>query len=185
MIIFRIIGWIIVIWLAGSLLYSIRFHLRNYLIQRQRINSGEVGEFYKEAHRNMNWKSLIYIQLFKFLVIIILLILLTKSTNSERQIDINNIEQVWTEKGKQEFLKSCIDSKPIKGLTSDENEEYCKCVLEKTIIEYPNPNEIGDYLPDEFVIKAGKECLEELKIMKQNCHQQHLYPMGGEMSFRK
>ena len=166
MIILRIIGWIIVIWLTGSLIYSVRFHLNNYLIQRSRIKSGEVGEIYKEAHRNMNWKSLIYIHLFKVLIIVLLLIPLTRSTETVSDNKKNNSAQGWTEVAKEEFLNSCIKSKPIKGLTQNETEEYCKCVLEKTIIEYPNPNEIGDYLPDEFVIKVGRECLEELKIIK-------------------
>jgi beta-lactamase regulating signal transducer with metallopeptidase domain len=32
----RILGWIIVVWLFGSIIYSTQFHLRNYFISRGR-----------------------------------------------------------------------------------------------------------------------------------------------------
>ncbi len=73
----KILAWILVVWLSGSLLYSIKFHLGNYLSQRQRIKSGEAGEIYEQRHKEINWSMLIFIQFAKlFLVIIILTYLL-------------------------------------------------------------------------------------------------------------
>ena len=165
MTIFTIIGWITVIGFAGSLLYSTQFHLRNYLTQRKRINTGEVGEIYAEGHGAIKWRSLIYMQLFKLAIIFVLIFFLTKSSGSEPTID-NDTNSGWTEEIKQQVFEGCIGSQPIKRLTSVETEEYCKCVLEKTMLEYPNPDDMGDYLPDAFVRRATKECLVELGIME-------------------
>jgi len=71
--IFTIIGWLIVIWLGGSLIYSVQFHLRSYLQQRQSIKNDESGNVYRNLHKKINWQSLIIIQVLKLAVIAILL----------------------------------------------------------------------------------------------------------------
>lgn len=65
-----IIGWLVVIYLFGSVIYSTQFHLGNYLLQKQRIKSGEVGGAYKQLHKQTNRGILIFIQLIKLIVAI-------------------------------------------------------------------------------------------------------------------
>jgi len=76
MIFITIIGWLIVVWLIGSVLYSSQFHLINYLRQKQRIKAGEVGELYEKLHKELNWRSLIIAQVAKLAVVVALLFIL-------------------------------------------------------------------------------------------------------------
>ncbi|PKN00742.1 MAG: hypothetical protein CVU77_08780 [Elusimicrobia bacterium HGW-Elusimicrobia-1] len=78
MVFFEILGWLFVIWLLGSTIYSIKFHLGNYLLQKQRIKNKVVGELYETLHKQINWKSLILIQVSKLTIAIFLLYLLLK-----------------------------------------------------------------------------------------------------------
>jgi len=72
----KIIGWIAVAGFAGSFLYSTKFHLENYLLQKQRIKSEEVGDTYKEMGKKFNWRAIILFQVIKLAIVIILLFLL-------------------------------------------------------------------------------------------------------------
>ena len=76
--IFKILGWLFAILLFGSIIYSIKFHLGNYLLQKQRIKNKEVGEVYESLHKQMNWGSLILMQVAKLTITIFLLYLLLK-----------------------------------------------------------------------------------------------------------
>lgn len=73
MIILQILGWVIFVFLAISIIYSAQYHLRNYLRQKKRINSGEVGEIYKNLHGEMNWGRLFLMQIVKLFIALILL----------------------------------------------------------------------------------------------------------------
>ena len=71
-----IFSWIAVILFAGSFLYSSKFHLGNYLLQRKRIKNSEdkIGdEVYKHMHEKTNWKMLILFQVIKLGIVIMLL----------------------------------------------------------------------------------------------------------------
>lgn len=70
----KIIGWIAVIWLGGSFLYSTKFHLGNYLSIKAKKESGESGEVYEEiAKRRFSWKTVIFFQVIKLVIIVALL----------------------------------------------------------------------------------------------------------------
>jgi len=67
-----IIGWIALIWLSGSFLYSTQFHLKNWLLRKHEIKSGEVSDFYKKIHKKMTLR-LIFLQATKLVVVVVLL----------------------------------------------------------------------------------------------------------------
>jgi hypothetical protein len=71
-----ILSWIAIILFAGSFLYSSKFHLGNYLLQRKRIKNSEdkiSGGVYKHMHEKINWKMLILFQVIKLGIIIVIL----------------------------------------------------------------------------------------------------------------
>lgn len=105
-----------------------------------------------------------FMKILKLIFIISLLIILVYSckSRSDSKFNKNEVSAGWSEEDKHAFLEGCIDSKPIKGFTPKETEEYCKCVLEKTIEEYPT-NELDGDLPEDFVFEAGIECLELIR----------------------
>lgn len=84
------------------------------------------------------------------------------SNNSGDKSQTNN--SLWTKEIKELMLEGCNCNSPIKGMTEEQTKEYCDCILAKTMVEFPNPEDIGESLPDEFVKKAGIECLEEMGI---------------------
>ncbi len=53
-----IIGWIAVVWLLGSFLYSSKFHIKNYLLRKQRIKAGEPDTAYERLHKELNYSFL-------------------------------------------------------------------------------------------------------------------------------
>ena len=78
----EILGWIIVIWLAGSTIYSTQFHLRNYftskdkniVIAQQMDGPSQVEPMLKREIL----KKVIGFQLYKITIILVLLYFLTK-----------------------------------------------------------------------------------------------------------
>jgi len=91
MFIFRIIGWVIVIWLFGSTIYSTQFHLRNYLRMKEKSWIREpiteetedltVQEIIKKVSTNLQHRYLrraMGMQFIKLLLIILLLYFLIK-----------------------------------------------------------------------------------------------------------
>lgn len=69
----KFLGWLFAIWLLGSIIYSTKFHLGNYLLQKHRIKNKEVGEVYERLHKQINWNSLILVQLIKIVIIVFLI----------------------------------------------------------------------------------------------------------------
>jgi len=155
MIILKILGWIGVIFLFGSFLYSMKFHLGNYFIQRKRIKNGEIGEVYKQLHKEFGWGKIVFIQLIKLFLTVLLLTVLIDSQG-------NKVSAGWTNTAKLRMLEGCKSNKPIKGMTENETEEYCNCILKKMMEAFPNPDKVKGDLPESFIKKAGLECLEEL-----------------------
>lgn len=167
----KILGWILVIFLSGILLYSIKFHLGNYLLQRQRIRTSEVGEVYKQLHKEMKWGNIIFIQLAKlFLIFFMLTILLSGqeliSENTTNQDSQDKIK--WTEKIKSELLQGCAGNASIFGISEKYTQAYCNCVLAKTMESYPDQKDIKGRLPWDFVIKSGVDCAERVSTFDAN-----------------
>jgi hypothetical protein len=94
-------------------------------------------------------------------IIILLTILFTFIACNEKKEGENN---KWSEKAKKDMLNSCIGNEPIPGLTKKETEDYCNCILNKTIEAYPDPSVVKGDLHDDFVNKVGAECIQELGI---------------------
>lgn len=69
----------------------------------------------------------------------------------------------WTEKIKSEFLQGCIGNIPISGMSNENAQDYCSCVLEKTMENYPEPEDINGQLPWDFVVKTGVDCAERIE----------------------
>jgi hypothetical protein len=61
----QIIGWLFVIGLIGSAIYSSLFHIGNFFRQKRKIQNGEV---YTRLHKQFNWKFLIVTQFIKLFV---------------------------------------------------------------------------------------------------------------------
>jgi hypothetical protein len=82
MFIFRIIGWIIVIWLFGSTIYSTQFHLRNYLRSKDRkwIVAKDLEAPGQEIKMNRDsfLRHIIIMQFIKLFVMAFLIYLLIK-----------------------------------------------------------------------------------------------------------
>ncbi len=76
--IFKTFGWMLTIYLAGSTIYSSRFFINSYLLQKKRIKNKEVGEVYEHAHKQTNWSLLIFMQLAKLAIAFFLVYLLLK-----------------------------------------------------------------------------------------------------------
>lgn len=77
----KIIGWLLVSWLLGSTIYSIKFHLGNYLREKQEIvntKNKENKEIIKFMHKQMNWGLLVIIQIIKAVIAIFILYFLLK-----------------------------------------------------------------------------------------------------------
>lgn len=72
--IFEILGWLFVIWLIGSAIYSTKFHLSNYLSRKQKIKNKGIGEVtdeaYEHLHKQVNWSLLIFMQIAKLAIAI-------------------------------------------------------------------------------------------------------------------
>ena len=75
--ILKTLGWIFVIWLLCSTIYSTIFHLSNYLFRKQKIKNEEVDELYIILHKRMSG-NLIFTQLAKITIMIIMLYFLLK-----------------------------------------------------------------------------------------------------------
>ena len=75
---FNFIGWFIVFMLIGSVLYSAKFQISNYLLQKRKIRINVVSQTYADLQGNINWNSLITIQLVKTIIAIALIFLLIK-----------------------------------------------------------------------------------------------------------
>lgn len=161
----KILGWILVLFLSGSLLYSIKFHLGNYLSQRRKIKTGEVGEIYEQMHKEVNWAVIIFIQFAKlFLVILLLTYLLNgqiiiseNTTNKDQQETIK-----WTEEIKTEFVEGCTGNTSYLGISKKHTLDYCNCVLAKTMEKYPDPEVIKTRVPWDFVVESGVDCIEKI-----------------------
>ena len=76
--IFKILGWVLATYLAGSTIHSSKFFFNSYQIQKQRIKNKEVGEVYEHAHKQTNWSLLIFMQLAKLAIAFFLVYLLLK-----------------------------------------------------------------------------------------------------------
>ncbi len=79
---FNILGWIIIIWLLGSIVYSTQFHLRNYLASKDK-NSVVAHQMDGPSHVEIMskedfLKKVIGLQLYKAITIIVLLYFLIK-----------------------------------------------------------------------------------------------------------
>ena len=161
MIILKFLGWLSVLWLLGSTIYSIIFHLKAYSRQSKRIQKGEVGKIYETLHKQTNWGTLIIIQIIKIVfVIAIAIFLLSPNINSSKQ------GIAWSYNAKSKFIEGCKGNSPTGGMTQKEMDIYCSCVLAKIIKQYPNPQLVEGDLPQEFVTRVGIECLKEIKELK-------------------
>ena len=117
MIILKLVGWLFILWLSGSTIYSTIFHLKAYFRQRNRIQKGEVGPIYETLHKKTNWGTFITIQIVKIvLVIIVATYLLSPSKNSSKQTT------GWSYSVKSRFIEGCIANSPIDGMTQKEME---------------------------------------------------------------
>ncbi|MBW2302030.1 MAG: hypothetical protein JRF46_17380 [Deltaproteobacteria bacterium] len=160
---FSVIGWVAVIWLLGSVIYSSFFHIRTYRVQKKRILTGEVGEVYAKLHKEMKWGTLFTIQIIKVIVALMLIYVLT----SGNDIKIFN-QNGWTEKNKMAFFEGCKGNVPILGMTEEQMDSYCKLVLEKLIKAVPNPDKLeGGLLPEDLVRRIQIEALEELGLVNK------------------
>lgn len=77
----KIIGWLLVSWLLGSTIYSTKFHLGNYLREKQEIintKKKENKKIVKFMHKQMNWGVLVIIQIIKAVIAIFILYFLLK-----------------------------------------------------------------------------------------------------------
>jgi hypothetical protein len=63
--ILKFISWMFVIGLLGSFIYSTKYHLGNYWLQKKKIKNKEVGETYEHLHKQFNWNLVIFFQLVK------------------------------------------------------------------------------------------------------------------------
>ena len=167
---FSVIGWVAVIWLLGSVIYSSFFHIRTYRVQKKRILTGEVGEVYAKLHKEMKWGTLFTIQIIKVIVALMLIYVLT----SGNDIKIFN-QNGWTEKNKMAFFEGCKGNLPIRGMTEEQMDVYCKLILEKLMKAVPNPDKFeGDLLPENLVRRIQIEALEELGLVnKGNANKPH------------
>ena len=157
----QIIGWLFVIGLIGSAIYSSLFHIGNFLRQKGKIQNGEVGEVYARLHKQFNWKLLIVIQLIKLSIAGLIIYFFLIPSNG-----ILNSTSNWTHEIKREFIAGIKGSKPIKGFTQEQMNEYCNFVLNRVMQEYPDPEKIQDKLPDEFVLKVQREYYNKLRDIK-------------------
>jgi len=153
---FLVIGWVAVIWLLGSVIYSSFFHIRTYRVQKKRILTGEVGEVYAKLHKEMKWLMLIYV------------------LTSGNDVKIFN-QNGWTEKNKMAFFEGCKGNIPIRGMTEEQMNAYCKLILEKLMKAVPNPDKFeGDLLPENLVRRIQIEAFEELGLVnKGNTNRPH------------
>jgi hypothetical protein len=63
-------------------------------------------------------------------------------------------------------MEGCKEDSPARGMTQKEMDAYCGCVLAKTIQRYSNSEAVEGDLPQEFVARAGIECLREARELK-------------------
>lgn len=78
----EILGWIIVVWLTGSIIYSTQFHLRNYLKSKDKdiiIAQQMDGPSHIEPMSKKDFlKKVLSLQLYKITIILVLLYFLAK-----------------------------------------------------------------------------------------------------------
>ena len=74
--ILRIVGYAFARWLLGSTAYSTLFHLKRYMLMKGRVHQGEVGEVYATLAKDVKWSGIVWMQLVKLAVAIIIFWLL-------------------------------------------------------------------------------------------------------------
>lgn len=78
----EILGWIVVVWLTGSTIYSTQFHLQNYLKSKDKDNiiaHQMDGPSHVELMSKKDFlKKVFNLQLYKVVIILILLYFLLK-----------------------------------------------------------------------------------------------------------
>ena len=170
---FSVIGWIVVAWLLGSVVYSSLFHIRTYRVQNKRILTGEAGEVYTKLYKEMKWGTLFTIQIIKVVVALMLIFFLTSGGNKIKSINQNG----WTENNKMAFFEGCMGNVPILGMTQGQMDAYCNLVLEKLIKAVPNPDKLeGDLLPEDLVRRIQREALEELGLINKGNANNRIHP---------
>ena len=68
-----------------------------------------------------------------------------------------NKNQGWPYEEKKAFIENCISSYNVTSGGLGNAEEYCECFLEKTINEYPTPNDALN-MDMKFIVKNAKDC---------------------------
>ena len=165
----EIILTVIVIWLLGSAIYSTQFHLINYFRGKNREDIRELNGVVQKLSSEMRAgfiRRVLWIQIVKVLVASSIIYILVFGYPYDKVATNNNGIQdrtKWTEGIKARFLQGCIEGVPIPGMTNENIQNYCSCVLEKTMYAYPEPEDINDRLPWNFIIDTGVECAEAIK----------------------
>lgn len=70
-ILLTIIGWILIIWLSGSFIYSIQFHFKNYLRVQKNTKKGKYNKKFPKDY--FNWNVIILFQIAKLIIVLVLL----------------------------------------------------------------------------------------------------------------
>jgi len=153
----KIVLWFILLWLIGSVIYSTRFHISNFLNRKKKIKSEEVGELYESIHGRFNIK-LVLLQTVKLFLAGLIFYFLLDWDNSSSD------EAIWTEEKQQWFLEGCKGEEAIKGWSQIETDEYCDCFLEKLIEVIPDPTIYeGGNLPESIVREIQLKCFDIIK----------------------
>lgn len=74
----------------------------------------------------------------------------------------------WTEKDKSEFMSGCLSGAMRDPDIGDSlAREYCRCLLDTVVKEYPNANDAKYIKYDSAIINMSKGCLEKAKKLLQ------------------
>lgn len=86
-------------------------------------------------------------------------------TTTEQQSEPESSAHEWTEKDQQVFTKNCVGLLEIEGV--DNAEDYCSCLLETSMREYPDPEEAMELEQSHIVeMFENSECIDDLLIVK-------------------
>ena len=64
----------------------------------------------------------------------------------------------WSEDEKNEFMKSCIDTRQTMGDNKEQATNYCDCMMQKIQAKYPDVTKTGN-IPNEEMTAMARECM--------------------------
>lgn len=67
-------------------------------------------------------------------------------------------ERKWTDKDRSEFISGCMHGGAVSDMGEERAKSYCKCMLEKIVVKYPNRQDANYIRYDTTLAMLAAEC---------------------------